>query len=127
MLTALFSWIEGYKQRSTVPAEAIRRSDELLEGIVEALNPEIRQEVEGKLRQQFGFTRLGKPPKSVDDLIQKVLKTGKIRTNNDAELVGEFMANTTNAELIGAESYQRLGSIFDHYKGEGRRLLRKFK
>jgi len=123
-LTTFFAWLDKWpKHVSSLPAEAIRRADKLLEGMVEAFKPEIRLRIEEKLREQFGVTRLGKPPKSLDGLIAKVLKSGRIRSNDDARLVEEFVDNTTNIEVIGADSYYRLAGILDRYQGKAPRPL----
>jgi hypothetical protein len=119
MLNTLFAWIDGYKTHPSLKADDYRRADQLLEGTVETFAPEIRKRIADQLTGQFGFARLGgaaKPRRR--DLIEEVLQSGRIRTDDDARLVGEFLANTTNIEVIGADRYQRLGAILDSYQGE---------
>jgi hypothetical protein len=116
MIKTLFSGICGLGTLPKIPAEAISRSDKLLEEVLERLPSDKRHFIEQQLTQRYGVARLRRSQAAPQKLMAKVLKEGRIESDDDARVVHDVLANTTNIDAIGIDAYQRLGAIFDAYK-----------
>ena len=114
-LTAMFAWINEREINIKLPPYYFRRSEEILDGVVDSLPTEHRQQIHNELIKQFCFVRLGTSPKNIKTVIKNVLKNGKINTDDDARLIGEILDHTDNINTLGKETYRSLAKIHDEY------------
>lgn len=102
------------KERGSVTMTSLKRFERMIEQLLFGrLSVEAVAEVNRELVKRFGFSRLGEDPVL---MANGVLKRGKIRGASEGEVVREFVADQSNASLIGAGVYDRLAKILDEWE-----------
>lgn len=105
------------RQIPKLTTKILRSVDRKLQDIFEMLKPECRAPLEAQLLQRFGYSFLYKPGISDDTILKRVLRRGKLLSDDEAEVVTGFMADTTNAVGPEQDIYEKLGFILDSYRG----------
>jgi len=67
-------------------------------------------EIRKKLRHRYGFDRIGDSPFVI---IRKVLKRGRIASDEEAAIVRGYVSDLSNEPSIGPEKFTRLSRILE--------------
>lgn len=107
--------IEELARAKTPDRTRLKRLEQSIESLLAGfVSKADRANIDRRLREQFGYDWIGESPRSV---IERVLKTGRISSERDFEIVSEVISHTENEQRIGQSKYRRLGGLVDAYGG----------
>jgi hypothetical protein len=90
--------------------------ESMLDRSTNADDPDEKPEMDWQLRERFGFTRFGSDAAAVT---RRVLRRGHIKTTEKREVVRNLIANQSNMETLGIETYDQLALHLDVKEAEG--------